>query len=146
MRTSQPHHEVILPGPQAFQTMLESTMVEIEEQKFTVDHDNRKLKDFNGGVKDEFDGGDDEAKLKIIQRRLKRAEEAVKALIQFHNEITKYWSQESSRVIGHVAFSSSVTVSNSAERYSEDWALIELDRDKIDWDSFPGNLVDLGTF
>ena len=34
----------------------------------------------------------------------------------------------------------------NTEEFTEDWALIELDRDKIDWNSFKGNVIDLGTF
>ncbi|KAF8963512.1 hypothetical protein BDZ97DRAFT_2059034 [Flammula alnicola] len=49
---------------------------------------------------------------------------------------TKHWSVESLRVIGHVAYSPPITVGAGAERYTEDWALIELNRNKIDWNNF----------
>ncbi|KAF8959249.1 hypothetical protein BDZ97DRAFT_1761585 [Flammula alnicola] len=137
-RTRQRPREVILPGPKAFQTMLKSTMIKIGEHKIMVDYYNQQLKDLQGG-------DDDDDERETIQGELKKAEAAIKALNQFHDEATKHWSVESLRVIGHVAYSPPITVGAGAERYTEDWALIELNRNKIDWNNFKGNAVDLGT-
>ncbi|KAF8326997.1 uncharacterized protein EI90DRAFT_3226658 [Cantharellus anzutake] len=136
--TSQPRREVILPGPKAFQTMLKSTMVKIGEHKIMVDYYNQQLQDLQGG-------GDEEQEEEVIQGKLKEAEATIEALNHFHDKATKYWSEESLRVLGHVAYSPPITVGAGAKRYTEDWALIELDCNKIDWDNFKGNVVDLGT-
>ncbi|KAF8327470.1 uncharacterized protein EI90DRAFT_3224556 [Cantharellus anzutake] len=105
----------------------ESTMVKIGGHKIMVDYYNQQLQDLQGG------GGEEEEE---------EAQAVIEALNHFHD---KYWSEESLRVIGHVAYSPPITVGAGAERYTEDWALIELDCNKIDWDNFKGNVVDLGT-
>jgi hypothetical protein len=138
-RTSQPRCEVILPGPRAFQSVLRSTMVEIGEHTIMVNYYKQQLKDLQGSY-------DDDDEREAIQGDLKKEEAMIDALNQFHDEATKYWSEESLRIIGHVAYSPPITVGAGAERYTEDWALIELDRNSIDWDNFKGNAVDLGTF
>jgi hypothetical protein len=138
-QTRGPHHEVILPGPKAFQTLLKSTMVKIGHHKTMVDCYNEELEDLQ-------DGDDNDEKREVIWGELKTEEGAIKALNQFHNQATKYWSEESLRVIGHVAYSPPITVGASSKCYTEDWALIELDRNKIDWNNFTGNAVDLGMF
>ena len=129
--------EVIHPGPRAFQTLLQSTMDKIREHTFNVDYQKREINEF----------GDDHAEeLTSFERELKETEKATKAINQFHDEITKYWCEEGQRVLGHIAYSPPITVGTGAESYTEDWALIELDRNKIDWDTFKGNVIDIGMF
>lgn len=73
------------------------------------------------------------------------AEEAVETLNEFHTEVTKSWSTESQRVLGHVVHSPPISVGISPKLFTEDWALIELHGEKIDWADFKGNVIDLGT-
>ncbi|KIM51804.1 hypothetical protein SCLCIDRAFT_12023 [Scleroderma citrinum Foug A] len=116
------------PGPKAFQTMLKSTMVKIGEHKIMVDYYNQQLEDLQGG-----DSDDDDDEREAIQGELKKAEAAIEALNQFHDKATNPRRLPP------------ITVGAGAACYTEDWALIELDRNKIDWDNFKGNAVDLGT-
>jgi hypothetical protein len=51
------------------------------------------------------------------------------SVFEFGCNITSFWSVESQRVLGHVVYAPPISV-------SEDWALIELDRTKSDWDAF----------
>ena len=60
--------------------------------------------------------------------------------------VTKHWSAESQRVIGHIAYSPPISIGTGATGFAEDWALVELDNEKIDWRTFRGNVVDLGMF
>ena len=82
----------------------------------------------------------------MVEPNLRAAEASIKALDKFHGEVTKVWSQEKHCVIGHVVYAPSITVSAGAKRYTEDWALIELHRSKIDWADFRGNVINLDTF
>ncbi|KAH9178534.1 hypothetical protein EDB89DRAFT_1842986 [Lactarius sanguifluus] len=132
---SQPLREVILPGPQAFQNVLKSTMVKIRRDMTMVDLHNRQLDDKDGV----------EEKRMVVEGKLRAVEASIKAINEFHNEVTKYWSEESQRVIGHIVYSPAITVGTGTKRYTEDWAFIELDRNKIDWDNFRGNVIDIGT-
>jgi len=65
----------------------------------------------------------------------------MKTVIQFHDEITRGWSEVGHRVLGHTAYSPPITLGTGTESYTEDWALIELDHNKIDWNTFKGNVI-----
>lgn len=144
-RIGRPRHSVILPGHKAFQDLLTSIMAKIWSESLTVGHYKEQLEALQGD--DDLQGDEDhDDHVAIIQRRLKEAEAAIKPLNQFHDQVTKYWSQERLRVIGQVAYSPPISVGAGTKCYTEDWALIELDRSKIDWKKFKGNVVDLGTF
>jgi len=134
---SQPRREVLLLEPKAFQTLLKSTKDKIWGHEISVDYRERQLDHLQEA---------DEAKRTKIEAKLEEEEEVIKAVNQFHDEITRHWSEEGQRVLGHVAYSPPITVGTGAESYTEDWALIELDRNKIDWSTFKGNVIDLGTF
>jgi hypothetical protein len=130
----EPRRKVLLLGPKAFQALLKSTMISIGKHKRMVDIYKQKL----DNLKD-----DDDAKGRM-EIELNGKERVIKTLNQFHDEITKYWSEENQRILGHIAYSPPIAVGTGAERYTEDWALIELDRNKIDWNTFKGNVIDLG--
>ena len=40
---------------------------------------------------------------------LKKTEKVIKAINQFHDEITKFWCEEGQRVLGHIAYSPPIT-------------------------------------
>jgi hypothetical protein len=119
----QPRRKVLLLGPKAFQALLKSTMIKIGMDKIMVDISKGRTE---------------------IEGTLDAEEREIKTLNQFHDETTKYWSEESQRILGHIAYSPPIAVGTGAEHYIEDWALIELDRNKIDWNNFKGNVMDLG--
>ncbi|KAH9044292.1 hypothetical protein EDB85DRAFT_2284617 [Lactarius pseudohatsudake] len=141
---SQPRREVILPGPQAFQSVLKSTMVKIRGDMIMVDLHNRELDTLRERKASVDNDGVEEERM-VVEGNLRAVEASIKAINKFHDEVTKYWSEESQRVIGHITYSPAITVGTGTKRYTEDWALIELDRSKIDWDNFRGNVIDLGT-
>ncbi|KAK0193406.1 hypothetical protein F5146DRAFT_1110115 [Armillaria mellea] len=143
-RTNRHHRKDILPGPWAFQKVLKSTMGKIGGDLIMVDHLNRQL-DHLKTTEAHGDVDDVAEERTMVERDLKAAEASIKAHNQFHDETTKYWSEESQRVIGHIAYSPPISVGTGTERYTEDWALIELDHDKIDWKNFKGNVIELGT-
>ncbi|KAF8954752.1 hypothetical protein BDZ97DRAFT_1908028 [Flammula alnicola] len=135
-KASQVRRDVFLLGSKAFQEELKSIMLGIERQAILVDHYKEELKGL----------GEAEAKeRKRFEDLLQEAEEAVDTLSEFHGEVAKYWSAESLRVLGHVAHSPPISVGTGPKRFTEDWALIELDGEKIDWKAFKGNVIDLGT-
>ncbi|KAH8992420.1 hypothetical protein EDB92DRAFT_1945213 [Lactarius akahatsu] len=137
-------YDLILPGPQAFQSVFKSTMVKIRGDIIMVDLHNRELDALREREASVDNDGVEEERM-VIEGNLRAMEASIKAINQFHDEVTKYWSEESQRVIGHIAYSPAITVGTGTKRYTEDWALIELDRNKIDWDKFRGNVIDLGT-
>jgi hypothetical protein len=95
-KVSQPRRDVLLLGSKAFQEVLKSIMVEIAYKAILVDH-----------YKEELEGlGEAEAEeRKRTEDLLQKAEKAIPTLNEFHSEVTKHWSAESQRVLGHVAYS-----------------------------------------
>jgi len=73
-------------------------------------------------------------------------EEAVRSSTdELHSRITKHWTLEGQRTLGHVLYAPPISVNAGDGNFTEDWALVELDRSKFDWSTFPGNVIDLGT-
>jgi len=83
----------------------------------------------------------------IVQHEINTAEYAVGKLYSFYNDVKKNWATTASRVVGHVVFSPPFRLGagTTKERYTEDYAIIEVDDDKIERTDFNGNVIDLGT-
>ena len=62
----------------------------------------------------------------------------METLNELYTNITKFWSTPGQCVLGHLTM--------SLKRYTEDWALVGLHREKIDWKDSKGNILGLGTF
>ncbi|KAG9012553.1 hypothetical protein FRB90_006610 [Tulasnella sp. 427] len=78
--------------------------------------------------------------LELVEKATKRIKEA-NAL---HDEVTKRRTTPDQRVIGFVLHSEQIKVSVEPHNFTQDWALIELYNEKIDWQSFKGNQVYVG--
>jgi hypothetical protein len=74
-----------------------------------------------------------------IKLKLEEAKASKASVFEFHRNITSFWSAESQRILGHVVYAPPIT-------FTEDWALIELNRGKFDWNTFQGSVIHLGTF
>ena len=138
-----PHREVILLGSKAYQGVLESIMGNIGRQATLVDYYKDELEGL--GVAVEGEGATQAKKREKFKVLLKDAEKSIESLDKFHGMNTKFWGAESQRILGHVAYAPPISVGTGDKRYTEDWALIELHREKIDWKGFKGNVLRLGT-
>lgn len=57
------------------------------------------------------------------------AREELKATVnEFYGNITRFWTLETERVVRHVLYAPPMAVGLGDNRFTEDWALIELDR------------------
>jgi hypothetical protein len=65
---------------------------------------------------------------------------------ELYDKISKFWVIESKRVLGYVLYAPPISVNIGDKGFTEDWALVELDREKFDWNAFRGNVIHLGTF
>ncbi|KAH9981982.1 hypothetical protein BJV74DRAFT_895767 [Russula compacta] len=139
VRPRQPRRDVLLIGSKAFQQVLKSTMVKIRADAFMVDHYNDQLEELAMRVPG---GKEDQDQVAYWQDKKEQAKKAIDTLDEFHTEVTKNWSIEEHRILGHIAYSPPISVGTGAKRFTEDWALIELDREKIDWSTFKGNVID----
>ncbi|KAF8838042.1 hypothetical protein BDN67DRAFT_130062 [Paxillus ammoniavirescens] len=100
----------------------------------------------SGEAGEPHDDDAQEKERKKFKDLLQEAEEAINTLNEFHGEVTKNWSAESQRVLDHVAHSPPISFGTGPKRFTEDWALIESHGEKIDWEAFKGNVIDLRTF
>jgi hypothetical protein len=123
-------------------------MIRIGRHALDIDHYNIKLEWLT--KKEAGEENDEIAEVREgrieVEGQLREAKEAIESLDKFHDEAKKYWSEESQRILGHIAHSPPFTVGTGTKRFTEDWALIELDSEKIDWKAFRGNVIDLGMF
>ena len=143
-KVGQPRHNVLLLGTKAFQDVLQSIMCRISHQAHKADHYKDVLEHLGkvGGA----DNDNVQAQEEWTQKKCKEAEEEIDDLDKLHSEVTKNWSAECQRVLGHIAHSPPISIGIGPTHFTEDWALIELHNEKIDWKNFKGNVIDLGTF
>ena len=78
-------------------------------------------------------------------RRVEEAKDAVDTLKKLRDDVEKGWTAIDNRILGHVRFSPPIKTGAGVNQYTEDYALIELDRSKFCAASFTGNSIDLGT-
>ncbi|KAG6861170.1 hypothetical protein C0995_002977 [Termitomyces sp. Mi166 len=74
---------------------------------------------------------------------LKKVNKAIEALHKFHDEVKRDWSSSNQRFLGHVVRSPPITFNCGTEGFTEDYAVVALDRTKIK-KAFKGNVIDLG--
>ncbi|KAF8346380.1 hypothetical protein F5887DRAFT_1073567 [Amanita rubescens] len=137
-----PRHKVLILGSKAYSDALEDMMVKIGDEIGFVDYCKQELAALGEVVEGEH-ATVAEAR-KVIKDNLVNAEETITGVDAFHSDITKHWGIASQRVLGHVIYAPPISVSNGPRQFTEDWALIELIHDKINLDSFKGNVIYLG--
>jgi hypothetical protein len=140
INNSQPPHEVILLGSKAYQDVLQSIMRNIGNHAILANSSKDDLKRLEEAAE-----GENAAKAEA-RERLKEAEKLIETLNNFYSTVTKIWRPDSQRILGHVAYAPPISVGVGEKLYTEDWALVELYRKKIDWKIFKGNVIFLGTF
>ncbi|KAG9092753.1 hypothetical protein FS749_015458, partial [Ceratobasidium sp. UAMH 11750] len=136
-RTGTPARDVLLLGSKAYADALEAIMANIGVELINIRSYEDEIKTL---------GEEDQGTRGQYQALIAKAQETVDALNAFHGDITKNWSVPSQRVLGYVLHSPAISVGTGPKRYTEDWALIDLYREKINWDVFKGNAIHLGTF
>ncbi|KAF8472265.1 hypothetical protein DFH94DRAFT_767632 [Russula ochroleuca] len=136
---SQKRHNVLVLSETSFQQHLVSVDDNIDAQNILIGYQSRRL--------EQIEGEDDlaEAEREDARNELKKAEKKVEGLTTFRKELSKHWSTDESRILGHVIFSPPIILSAGPDEYTQDVAVIEIDPSKIDPGSFRGNVIDLGS-
>ncbi|KAG5636345.1 hypothetical protein H0H81_008368 [Sphagnurus paluster] len=74
-----------------------------------------------------------------------KATRKIEGANEIHDEVTKpCWTTLNHRAIGYVVYAPTIAVDDGPEPFARDWALIDLYRDKMDWDTFQGNNIYVG--
>ena len=138
---STPRREVIHLGSKAYQTALEAISHKMANETAMVDTCKNEIT----ALGEVLEGED----VRITRVRnafgveVVKAEESNMSMDEFYGNITKFWTEESQRVLGHVLYAPPIS---SDKQFTEDWALVELNRGKFDLDTFQGNAIDIATF
>lgn len=139
-----PRRDVIHLGYWAYQKALEAIMDKIEHEVRMADTCEREIKKLGAIVEGEDSNVTTEREM--LKAKLAKAETSKARVTEFHDDITRSWSLESWRVLGHVFYAPPISVSTGDKWFTQDWALVELDRGKFNRNSFRGNVIRLGTF
>lgn len=85
-------------------------------------------------------------KRREYQDQVNMAQRQIEQINKLHSDVTRFRTTPEQRAIGYVLHAEPIVVSDGPNEFTRDWALIELYEEKIDWDSFKGNKVYVGTF
>ncbi|KAH8928467.1 hypothetical protein BT69DRAFT_1277062 [Atractiella rhizophila] len=81
-----------------------------------------------------------------VTPQLNAARKAKASLEALLTRLNNDWTNDATtRVIGHVVHSPPLAFSVGNGRYTEDWAIVEIDSSRVDKTNFVGNAIDLGT-
>ena len=75
-----------------------------------------------------------------------KAKKKIEKINKLHSGVTRFRTTPAQRTIGFVLHAEPIAVSDGPHKFTSDWALIELYEEKIEWNSFKGNKVYIGTF
>ena len=141
--SSMPRHEVVHLGIEAYQNALDAIRVKISGETTMINYYKGEINRMGEAIKDE------DSKTTTTRDEFKAqlaVVEASKASVnEFQGNITRFWSEEDQRILGHVLYAPPISISGDRQ-FTEDWALIELDHRKFNWDTFRGNVIYLGIF
>ena len=141
--TSQPRDEFVALGDKGYGEAIEAMKTTITNLLYSIDIWNRVLNRLGEPVEGES--------VKIRQKRKEQHELIADANVKIQeiqkllDEVTKHRQTPEQRVIGFVLHAEKIAVNVDPCGYTEDWALIELYENKIDWGTFKGNKVYVGT-
>ncbi|KAG8812887.1 hypothetical protein FRC17_001769 [Serendipita sp. 399] len=137
---SQRRRSVLLFSDSAVEKYTMAVKSEIRGEEITIEQLERRLK----GT-EQLDEEEAEAERKAVQRQLENAKQAIVTLEKFLADVSRDWKERKDRVLGHVVLSPPLGLNVGEEGFTEDWAVIEIDKSKVDSTNFVGNVVDLGT-
>ncbi len=143
-KPSQRRVDIVILGSKAYTDALEGMMGKIGRELIFIRTYQRELNNLGEAV--ESEKARRTRAREDYQAKLAKARQMISDVNDFHGDITKHWSTPSQRVLGYVLHAPLISLPIGPKQLTEDWALIDLDLDKIDWDTFKGNVVYLGTF
>ncbi|KDQ61797.1 hypothetical protein JAAARDRAFT_522724 [Jaapia argillacea MUCL 33604] len=135
---SRPRRDVVLLGSRAFTDLADSIECKIRDRRVTIMGLNEEIEDFEGS-----EGGPDALAVKETQGLVEAAEKAIEALGEFLDQVKKDWRKPDNRILGHILYSPAIALGVGEHRFTEDWGIFQIDRDKLG-NGFQGNKMDLG--
>lgn len=139
-----PRRDVIHFGSEAYQNVLTSITGKIMHETLMADHYKDEI-EYLGEVVEGEDTKIADTR-KVLEVKLAGAKKSRASVNEFHGRITRFWTAESQRILGHVLYAPPISIGTGDKQFTEDWALVELNNEKFNWDTFQGNVINLGMF
>lgn len=146
---SGPRRNVHLLGDRAYQKLIDSIKHRIGAHGISVKHWERQIEWFK--AREAGDDADDAGRAHEgrveAEKLVKKAHADTEKLTEFLGRVKKEWGDNNNRVLGYVIASPPIAlgVGKPRSNFTEDWALMELDREKLG-PGYQGNAIDLGGF
>jgi hypothetical protein len=144
---SAPAKNVVLLGRKAYDKLAGSVKLKIAGHGISVRRWRKQIQSFvereNGS--DPNDVAKAEKERTRTQALLDDAETALAALADLLDRVEKKWKNIGDRVLGHIIRAPAIRLGVGEERFTEDWGVFRLSRDKLG-QGFQGNKIDLGAF
>lgn len=140
---TQAREEFVALGNGAYNNAVKAMMNAIRDLLRSIDIWNNVLRRLGEPAEGEVIQVTD--RRKECQELVANAKKDIEKANAIHSEVTKRRTTPDQRVIGFVLHSEKIEVSVGDCGFTKDWALIELYNEKIDWSSFKGNKVYVGT-
>ncbi|KXN82875.1 hypothetical protein AN958_02086 [Leucoagaricus sp. SymC.cos] len=138
--SSQAAKKVFLFGDAALKKRIEAIQSEISGKEILLRQLAARMQEVEG--QDDEDADEERAD---VLRSEEEAKKAIVALNKLLHNVTRDWDSPADCTIGHVVLSPRLGFSVGVDQYTEDWAVIEIDRTRIDNTNFVANCIDLGT-
>ncbi|KAI6143785.1 hypothetical protein BKA82DRAFT_1005565 [Pisolithus tinctorius] len=141
-RSSRAREKIVVLGDSAYTDAIDHMLGTIGRGLVSIEMCNDHIEKFGPVVE-----GEPSWKTHARKERQDLAEKSqsmIDEVNKIHDEVTKHWSSLSQRVIGDVVYATPIAVDDGPRHFTQDWALISLYRDKINWDTFQGNKVFVG--
>ncbi|KAJ3566899.1 hypothetical protein NP233_g6713 [Leucocoprinus birnbaumii] len=140
---SQPKKEVCLLGDAGFKDCIEVIEHAILDKQYYVDVLNHQLQRAGSTASDDKSERPGEHR-KSLERKLASDEYVMQEFKVLLDDVKNNWQNPEDQVIGHVILSPPITFNAGNKSFTEDWAVIEVDSNKIDKSTFVGNAIHLG--
>lgn len=111
----------------------------------TIEHEIKKKRDLIEDLELDHEAEDDAEESAEGQSRIEVAKKAIVKLIDFYNDVASKWDKSEERILDHVVLAPPIQCDVGRGGFTQDIAVIELDKSKIDDNNFLGNVIDIGT-
>src|SRR5258708_33515916 len=130
---SKPPKDVLLLGKRAFTNLVDSIKLRIGRYGIAAKRWRKQIKGFE--AREEGTNAVDVAKAKTARMKtqglLDKAEKAMEALGTLLDQVNKDWKKLDNRVLGHILRSPAISLGVGEQRFTEDWAVFQINRARL---------------
>jgi len=142
--------DVLLLGNRAYGDLVESIKVAVGDRGIDIEIWTEQIEGYkveeedpDVGAAEKAEAARSRAEIEALVNKAKQAiEQELKPLL---DRVEKDWKTIDNRVLGHVLRSPPIGLCVGKERFTEDWAVFHIDKDKLG-QGYKGNVIDLGAF